>query len=130
MTLRVLLTADAVGGVWSYALDLACGLGVHGVETILALTGPAPSADQRASHSSTHPFSTSTSTLYHSVSASGSPSPPTFTLVISRHFCRLMGGDVTAQSETGKGSVFTILLPAVVERIHQPTELQALPTLA
>jgi len=48
VTLRVLITADAVGGVWSYALDLARGLANHGVETILALTGPAPSADQRA----------------------------------------------------------------------------------
>ena len=45
--LRVLITADAVGGVWSYALDLARGLATHGVGSILALTGPAPSADQR-----------------------------------------------------------------------------------
>ncbi|HZF42343.1 MAG TPA: glycosyltransferase [Sphingomonadaceae bacterium] len=47
MTIRILITADAVGGVWSYALDLARGLAPHGVQTILALTGPAPSADQR-----------------------------------------------------------------------------------
>lgn len=44
---RILITADAVGGVWTYALDLARGLAPHGADTILALTGPAPSADQR-----------------------------------------------------------------------------------
>jgi hypothetical protein len=45
--LRVLMTADAVGGVWSYALDLAAGLRPYGVETTLAVLGPCPSADQR-----------------------------------------------------------------------------------
>ena len=43
---RVLMTADAVGGVWTYALDLAGGLAAHGVETALAVLGPAPAADQ------------------------------------------------------------------------------------
>jgi glycosyltransferase involved in cell wall biosynthesis len=42
------MTADAVGGVWSYALDLARGLAPHGVETVLAVLGPAPDADQAA----------------------------------------------------------------------------------
>ena len=45
--LRVFMTADAVGGVWQYALDLASGLGLHGVETVLAVVGPEPSRDQR-----------------------------------------------------------------------------------
>lgn len=45
--MRVLLTTDAVGGVWQYSLDLARGLGECGVETILALLGPAPDAVQR-----------------------------------------------------------------------------------
>jgi glycosyltransferase involved in cell wall biosynthesis len=43
---RVLMTADAVGGVWTYALDLAGGLAARGIETVLAVLGPAPAADQ------------------------------------------------------------------------------------
>jgi glycosyltransferase involved in cell wall biosynthesis len=42
------MTADAVGGVWPYALELARGLNQHGIEVGLATLGPAPSADQRA----------------------------------------------------------------------------------
>jgi glycosyltransferase involved in cell wall biosynthesis len=39
---RVLMSADAVGGVWQYALELARGLSTHGVETVLAVLGPKP----------------------------------------------------------------------------------------
>jgi signal transduction histidine kinase/CheY-like chemotaxis protein len=35
-------------------------------------------------------------------------------LALTRRFCSMMGGDVTVQSEAGKGSVFTIKLPAIV----------------
>ena len=35
-------------------------------------------------------------------------------LAITRRFCRMMGGDVTATSEPGHGSTFTVRLPAVV----------------
>lgn len=44
----VLMTADAVGGVWRYALELAEGLNRQGVRVVLAVMGPAPDADQRA----------------------------------------------------------------------------------
>jgi glycosyltransferase involved in cell wall biosynthesis len=40
------MTADAVGGVWTYSLDLARGLAAHGVETALAVLGPPPNAEQ------------------------------------------------------------------------------------
>jgi glycogen(starch) synthase len=45
--LQILMTGDAVGGVLHYALDLAAGLAAHGVQTTLALLGPAPSEAQR-----------------------------------------------------------------------------------
>ena len=43
--MRVLMTTDAVGGVWPYALDLA---GALDAQVVLAVLGPAPDADQRA----------------------------------------------------------------------------------
>lgn len=45
---RILMTADAVGGIWQYATDLARGLAGHGIETILAVAGPPPTPAQRA----------------------------------------------------------------------------------
>ena len=35
-------------------------------------------------------------------------------LAITRHFCEMMGGTVLVKSEAGKGSTFTIKLPALV----------------
>ena len=45
--LRVLLTADSVGGVWQYAIDLADGLARRGAEVTLATLGPRPSPAKR-----------------------------------------------------------------------------------
>jgi glycosyltransferase involved in cell wall biosynthesis len=45
--MRVLMTTDAVGGVWTYALELARALAPHGVRVSLASMGPLPSAEQR-----------------------------------------------------------------------------------
>lgn len=45
---HVLMTADCVGGVWSYALDLAGSLIEAGVKVTLVTLGPAPGAAQRA----------------------------------------------------------------------------------
>jgi len=36
-------------------------------------------------------------------------------LAISRKFCQMMGGDITVASEPGKGTSFTLQLPALVE---------------
>lgn len=44
---RVLMSADAVGGVWRYALDLAAGFAARGVSVVLAVLGPAPDDAQR-----------------------------------------------------------------------------------
>ncbi len=45
---KVLITTDAVGGVWSYSVDLAATLSARRVEVVLAVVGPPPSAGQRA----------------------------------------------------------------------------------
>ena len=45
---RVLMTADAVGGVWPYAVDLGRAYRGCGVEVTLAVMGPVPTAAQRS----------------------------------------------------------------------------------
>jgi glycosyltransferase involved in cell wall biosynthesis len=42
------MTADAVGGVWAYALELARALAAHGAEVHVATMGPRPGAARRA----------------------------------------------------------------------------------
>jgi signal transduction histidine kinase len=36
-------------------------------------------------------------------------------LAISKRFCQMMGGDITVESESGRGSTFTIRLPRIVD---------------
>lgn len=43
----VLMTADAVGGVWTYAVELCAALGRHGVKVALCTMGALPSEAQR-----------------------------------------------------------------------------------
>jgi signal transduction histidine kinase/CheY-like chemotaxis protein len=45
-------------------------------------------------------------------------------LALSRRLCRMMDGDVTAESESGRGSTFTIRLPV---EVAEPTEEPAPP---
>jgi glycosyltransferase involved in cell wall biosynthesis len=45
---RILMTTDAVGGIFTYALSLANELARAGVDVHLATMGPAPSDEQRA----------------------------------------------------------------------------------
>jgi signal transduction histidine kinase len=43
-------------------------------------------------------------------------------LTITKEFCSMMGGDITAFSELDKGSTFTIRLPAILTDFSQSTE--------
>jgi signal transduction histidine kinase/CheY-like chemotaxis protein len=46
-------------------------------------------------------------------------------LAITQHFCRMLGGDVTVESEYGKGSTFTITLPVVCPKAVPEVPLPA-----
>jgi glycosyltransferase involved in cell wall biosynthesis len=46
--MRILMTTDAVGGVWSYSVELSRALAVHGCEVVLACLGGPLRAEARA----------------------------------------------------------------------------------
>lgn len=52
--MRVLMTADTVGGVWSYALELTAALAPHGVEVALCTMGAPVNATQRREAAALH----------------------------------------------------------------------------
>jgi two-component system, NtrC family, sensor kinase len=41
-------------------------------------------------------------------------------LALSREFCRIMGGDISVESASGKGSTFTVTLPTMVANADSP----------
>ena len=45
---RILMTVDAVGGVWQYAIALARELSLSGDTILLAGLGPTPTDEQKA----------------------------------------------------------------------------------
>lgn len=46
--MRVLMSADNVGGVWTYATELRAALATAGVDVVLATLGPSPPPDEDA----------------------------------------------------------------------------------
>lgn len=55
--MRILMTADPIGGVWTYAMDLIRGLAEHDVEVVLATMG-APLTHSQRREVSAHPNAT------------------------------------------------------------------------
>ena len=55
---RVLLTTDAVGGVWTYTVELARALSALGVEPVVATLGPSPDENQKRRLAGAHLFDT------------------------------------------------------------------------
>jgi len=42
-------------------------------------------------------------------------------LTISRHFCQMLGGDISVASALGAGATFTMRLPATAPGVQRPT---------
>ena len=45
--MQLLMTTDAIGGVWNYSLELCGAFGAHGIRVALAVLGGPPSNAQR-----------------------------------------------------------------------------------
>jgi glycosyltransferase involved in cell wall biosynthesis len=60
---RMLMTVDAVGGVWRYAMTLARSLGTHGVETAFLSFGPEPGPEKRREAAAIGPLSCTSAPL-------------------------------------------------------------------
>ena len=56
--MRLLMTTDAVGGVWRYGLDAARALETRGIVTTLAVIGPDPSPAQQTEAAGLHVVAT------------------------------------------------------------------------
>lgn len=54
LTQRILMTADTIGGVWTYALELAAALGKQGIQVALATMGTPLNRQQWASAKQIH----------------------------------------------------------------------------
>lgn len=66
------------------------------------------------------PFSQADTSITHKYGGTG------LELLVSRNFCRMMGGDITVESVAGKGSTFTCTLPAEITP-PKTEELEATP---
>ncbi len=51
-------------------------------------------------------------------------------LAISRKFCRMLGGDITVESEPGQGSIFTAILPVEAKEPAPEAEAETAPPVA
>ena len=85
----------------------------------MASAGTATAADHRPSVFETFPQAEATTSARYGGTGLG--------LALTREFCRMMGGDVSVQSQPGLGSTFSITLPATVVVPTEPAPPAAQP---
>jgi signal transduction histidine kinase/CheY-like chemotaxis protein len=96
-------------GAISVGATRTCEDGVDWISFTVADTGIGITPQQMGNLF--QPFSQADSTTTRKYGGTG------LGLVVSRNFCRMMGGDITVESEAGKGSVFTCTIPAEVKLV-------------